>query len=464
MEKLFGVASLAEITYSHIEAVLDVPEAAEAEDLDYKRIYKVGEDGCEDVSEDIAVDIATFANHRGGMIVVGVAEARGVPTKILPIEVGDQLRRRIDQAASGRISMTPVYQIRFVTAAEGDKTGIALIMVPPSALAPHAVLAPRDERLRYPRRNGSSKIWLSESEVASAYRRRFVAAEANDARLLTLETDSMVGVERMGSAPDAYPTPLLVVSLVPEAPGDLIIDNDSYRRFTEEIREQVVMVGNPAGQWPEANQPSIGHRRLIASSAGSGLHRRAELHADGCGTFAVQFSDVADRREEGDKPVAVLDSRVVVWTAAALRYLARHAQQRAGASGLATTRASMVTDASMHQAIKVTNPAELRNAARLVELHTFKGWSSNTRPLGKESLPFAAGSATFILDDLIEDGRSLAAAAAQLAGDLFQAYGAVEPLQVSREGTIRLDGWGPMSREAKEWAAFASIPMDSEGD
>ncbi|MET9067793.1 hypothetical protein [Streptosporangium sandarakinum] len=54
-------------TYQQIHALIGNTDAREAEDLDYKRRYPCGDkDKTEKGNDDIAVDIATFANHRGG--------------------------------------------------------------------------------------------------------------------------------------------------------------------------------------------------------------------------------------------------------------------------------------------------------------------------------------------------------------------------------------------------------------
>ncbi|MGV9326441.1 hypothetical protein [Streptosporangium sandarakinum] len=66
LEALLG-APLHLATYQQIHALIGNTDAREAEDLDYKRRYSCGDkDKTEKGNDDIAVDIATFANHRGG--------------------------------------------------------------------------------------------------------------------------------------------------------------------------------------------------------------------------------------------------------------------------------------------------------------------------------------------------------------------------------------------------------------
>ncbi|MER8073159.1 ATP-binding protein [Streptomyces sp. NPDC094034] len=66
-------ARLDSLSYRDIERLVDNPEAAEAEDLDYKREhYEHSSKG----KEELAKDVAALANHRGGVIVLGMADAK----------------------------------------------------------------------------------------------------------------------------------------------------------------------------------------------------------------------------------------------------------------------------------------------------------------------------------------------------------------------------------------------------
>ncbi|MET7462076.1 hypothetical protein [Nonomuraea sp. NPDC005501] len=108
--------------------------------------------------------------------------------------------KRITSTAAQRIFPTPQFDLRELPdPSHQGKTphGLLLIIIPPSGNAPHAVAKPGKEvRLAYPRRHLSNKIWLSESDVAAAYRRRFTAAADQQSRvaavgrLLTLKSPS----------------------------------------------------------------------------------------------------------------------------------------------------------------------------------------------------------------------------------------------------------------------------------
>jgi hypothetical protein len=69
----------------------------------------------------------------------------------------------------------PVFDVVRVEDPARPGHGLVLIAVPRSQLAPHAVIV--NDGLRYPRRNGATTRYLSEPEVAAAYRERFAAAQ-----------------------------------------------------------------------------------------------------------------------------------------------------------------------------------------------------------------------------------------------------------------------------------------------
>ncbi|MEV0590347.1 hypothetical protein [Nonomuraea cavernae] len=74
LEVLLG-APLDLVTYDQIAALVGNADAREAEDLDYKGAIPGGDkEKTEKGNHDTAVDVATFANHIGGLIVVGMAD------------------------------------------------------------------------------------------------------------------------------------------------------------------------------------------------------------------------------------------------------------------------------------------------------------------------------------------------------------------------------------------------------
>jgi hypothetical protein len=84
---------------------------------------------------------------------------------------------------------------------------VVLIAVPRSPLAPHAVVV--NDGLRYPRRNSATTRYLSEPEVADAYRARFAAPRRQADRASKIEADAL---SRLDTTEDHV---WIAVSLVP---------------------------------------------------------------------------------------------------------------------------------------------------------------------------------------------------------------------------------------------------------
>jgi hypothetical protein len=167
-----------------------------------------------------------------------------------------------------------------------------------SSLAPHAVIV--NQGLRYPRRNGTTTRYLSEPEVASAYRERLAGAQGQAARVKEIEREALGRLDPTG-------LPWVAVSLVPDIPGDLPITGEVFTTFQQQITSQ------PATVVPtdvRALRASVGRRRLLADGTrdDSPLAKwiSFELHTDGSGVFAICVLDlIKDRPGQdaaGDEP------------------------------------------------------------------------------------------------------------------------------------------------------------------
>jgi len=168
-----------------------------------------------------------------------------------------------------------------------------------------------------------------------------------------------------------------------------------------------------------------------------------ELHETGAGSFAAA---VDDRRDDAEH-IRINDEEVVNTVMSGMRYLARHARDRAAAGGSATVRATLfpVTEAL---------PAELVHDRQY----------GMTGPLGRQHLttaPVATG--VYNVDDLAEDGPALLSATYFLATGLFQAFGQPEALQVTAAGALRTQYWGHRyAARVKQWAEAANVEISDE--
>ncbi|MFI6883853.1 helix-turn-helix domain-containing protein [Streptosporangium canum] len=466
LEALLG-APLHLVTYAQLAALVGNPDAREAEDLDYKVDIPDGDkERKEKGNDDIAVDVATFANHIGGLIIVGMADVGDIPSKALDVRF-QRLQSRIRNAVAARVHPMPRLAMREVANPNIPGQGFLLISIPPSSQAPHAVSNPAQKNespLRWPRRHGADKVWLSESEIAAAYRRRIMAADDQADRLRELEHQAVMAAA-MTSARQGYPRPLLVVTVVPDLPGDLLLDAAKVRDFRESARNEVVMLGAHTATFDSV---SVAHRRLIAEADATTVHAvRAQLYTDGSATFAIHPTAIP--AAVSDKlTVRVLDAEIVSRTASALRYLAWHARDRAAAAGSAMARVMLVADTHLHPAVSAR--PELESAWPFdnpdfihyrVDLTT-ACFLDVQRSLGTRFIRLAFGESAVSLDDLADDGQPLARATAALCGDLFQTYGVPENQQIRRDGTINPGAWGSHWDQIMRWAEDADIPLASE--
>ena len=212
LEALLG-SRLEQVQYSAVMTLIS-NQVAEAFDLDFKsEMY-----GSSDRDKrDAATDVAALANTAGGLIIGGIAEDDQARAAAAPgVALSDADERRIRQIVASQVVPMPVIDVMRVEDPARPGHGLVLIAVPRSPLAPHAVIV--NEGLRYPRRNGATTRYLSEPEVAAAYRERFAAAHRQADRAREIEADAL---DRLAVADDQV---WVVTSLVPDLPGELVID------------------------------------------------------------------------------------------------------------------------------------------------------------------------------------------------------------------------------------------------
>lgn len=178
--------------------------------------------------QEFAKDVAAFANHRGGLLLIGVEDVDGVATSAPGWSLSstaEQEERRLRQALVNYLSPVASFDCVWV---ERSPSGCFLgLVVPPSPRSPHAVTSPSGEgrtALRYPVRHGSDTVWLSEPEVAERYRRRLDTQASEMARL-----DAVIasGVGALRQADGVW----LFVAVVPEAPVHGRLDGATVERI-----------------------------------------------------------------------------------------------------------------------------------------------------------------------------------------------------------------------------------------
>ncbi|WP_046469473.1 AlbA family DNA-binding domain-containing protein [Allosalinactinospora lopnorensis] len=431
LERLLG-AAIAEATYEHVCSLVD-NSVVESFDLDYKaQLYGTGDSE----KRELAGDIAAMANTVGGLIILGINEDDQARASAAPgVPVSDAEVTRIYQTAASRLSPLPGLDVRVVPdPASGGDHGVILIAVPPSPARPHAVLV--NNALRYPRRHGTTTVYLSEPEVAEAYRERFTSVAERADRLERYESELLTQL-------DTTELTYVAVSLLPDMPGAMTIDTAAGRAFQEQALTTAPMIAETGWSWTKT---MVGPGRFIAladvSDQGKTKWRACELHIDGGGAFAT-FVDV--RRSHDGAAVEnsrVDDENLALGILSGLRLLGQHARDRTATSGNATVRATL-------HPVRSALPAKL----------THSRFHSISQGLGPRTLIEAPDAATVAdIDALADEGPELVAAAHRLGGHLVQAFGRPEILQFSPQGQLRMRYWDPRFQPSlRAWAEQAGV-------
>jgi hypothetical protein len=443
LEDLFG-ARLDDLCYQDIKDLVGNPEAAEAEDLDYKRPHYASDDKGR---EELAKDVAALANHRGGVLVLGMAEAKGVPSLVIDVDLDDHHLRRMRQVIANNTAPPVPYETIRVPNPDAPGTGFLLLAVPRSPQAPHAVTAPPTKAskdvLRYPRRGGSQTEWLTETVVATAYRARYTAAAARDERRTDVESDIVLSVVERDS-------PQLIVALVPEVPGEMVINASTFERYRVELLGTEFYLGQGQRLF---NHVTVGARRLIAQEDRGNQGARVELHRDGSAATVLPLQRHQSKGRGTEVDLQFIEPGEVVYKLlCALPFLAGHARDRTAASGSAVVKTALVNDIGSHPDASMHTVAEYRDPLPLTvdHLHRSTGRRLET---STQACEYAYSEATVLLDDVADHDRGLVQAAAVLADELLHAYGIPETGLITAEGELHIDGFTDRNRGAlAEWA------------
>jgi hypothetical protein len=177
--------------------------------------------------------------------------------------------------------------------------------------------------------------------VAAAYAERAAGAARQANRIKQVEQDAFHRIDRER---DAW----VVVTLLPDVPGDLPITAASSNEFQEAtIGTEPAIV--PLGI--NLHRARVGRRRFLAdgTSGNSPLAQYAslELHADGAGASGLVLPDFQAMRMFGQDPPqpmnqVVNDEWIVVAVLSGLARLAQHARDLTAASGNAVVRATLL--------------------------------------------------------------------------------------------------------------------------
>jgi hypothetical protein len=377
----------------------------------------------------------------GGVIVIGVRDENDVAVERTPVEMdaGEEGRMR-SIGASNIVPYAPFY-IRPVPSEETPGRGYYLILVPPSPDRPHAVRKGID--LRYPRRDGADKRWLSESEVADAYRDRFTRVRSDVARVEAVMTEGRIAMD-----PPADRT-LFAVALAPSQRGNLLIDAVAVRHAEERARQtdlsghQSLFSGPWAGLFPP--RVSVGPRKLrIGTTDATNTldtgYPYAEVHTDGC-VFLGHYLTTPEPSALGMFPAQVPnETRLVLsteLTTVALPCLL-------GAARLSTELTGAFGDCAVLATI-------IGLSMRLVK---YDPDGHAVAAPGSPSGGIAFSAHTVTLDSLLDISSDLLTAVRLVCSDLVHAFGEPELPTISPTGELWIQAF-PRTynhQALREWA------------
>lgn len=427
----------------------------EGEQLDFKLEPHLPESGRAAASsekgwsseQEFAKDVCAFANHLGGILLIGVKDDKGIAVSASPtVTDPGKLAQRLRQALSNYASPVPRFHPIPIMGTVGGYY-LALI-VPPSPFSPHAVRGPagNDKRpLYYPVRDGQDTRWLLEHEIAERYRGRFAARSA-----LALLRDETLdrGLEALQRADNET---WLYLAIVPEAPGPGHLDRHTLDATTEWWRKDYGF-SSPLGRGLHVpGTPTPAPCRITISTP---AHREGdedadprgngylELWVDGRAFVATPITANSSREDPACIGERTLADDTIILTDLAVSWSCH----QAGAWGTAEIIIGIAKDGQATGSFD--EPLTLQSAENQ-DLHRIRG----TRPIRG---PIQSNSVTDLSVGADAAGRLRAARDALTV--LLHHFGLAEPRQLDADGAILPWGWGDRRQEVERWARDGDLP------
>lgn len=443
LEDRLGAALSSTMTEDQLRQLVD-QNIVETDDLDFKRLYEKDEQH----RAEFAKDVAAFANSVGGVIVLGVADTRGVATKLMPRDdFGDPEIRRFRSIIAERVHpLVPIETIEVPSVDEPGKSYL-LILVPRSLLAPHAVTSPSDRALRYFVRYGSQTAPLSESQVADRYRDRFEMVRGRLDRLDQLMSE--------GAASLPLREPTLATGVVPESGGHVALDAAKVKHLMEWVAgvSPLSIGGDTIFHFAQA---STGVRRVYIRE---GVRLYTELHSDGSVYFAHSLPSnyIPSMKQAPDNASPVTELQVVDVVGIGLRLAARYATEQAGAWGEAIVEARLIGVPSPDHPVSAPLPIYMAREELVAGGFTL-GLGPIRNTIQLQSVP--PSRHTVDISAIADDNREWMLASRLVATDLFQAFGVAEVTPISLTGALRTRYLGRNGQKCAQWAESLGIEVD----
>lgn len=453
LEALFG-ERLDRLEERHLQHAVDaqLPEDA---DLDFKgSLYAE----VEAKKLELAKDVAAMANAQGGAVILGVAEKNGRAHKLRPLELREAEDRRMREIVARKTSPVPGFRIAQIPTAADSALGYYILLVPRSPHAPHAVRVTQ-ESLGYPRRYGPQTIYLAESEIADAYRSRFIEASSQVTRLDRIDAEGFEVVSPLRWGQTARPW--LTLALVPNNLGIMDLRLGTLMRFEEWARKGGSYMETPFGG--SSPQAATGVRRVTVSrvldhETGLPHDAYAEFHTDGSGFIAIALP--LEEANRGGEIVGVSDEALVISMTGMVRLLVDHAASHAGVHGDAVARASLLgpRDVGPRDLGGSRGTRTVKVPIALLHNRHYSMWERVPRT--KSLVEFPASRHTISLDSVLTNPKERLVAVRLLLTDLVQGFGLPELYQIQSSGGLRRPYWSTQQRPfIVRWAEQSGVPL-----
>jgi hypothetical protein len=294
-------------------------------------------------------------------------------------------------------------------------------------------------------RDGATKRWLGEPEIADAYRDRYRVATDQSARVSQILENGLAMMDRAANA-------FLAVAMVPTGPGSMTIDLAQVQAVQQWIRS----LGPPMhfeGFFDPTVSPTAdvaAHRVTVSPLWDRDRLRQTsytELFDDGAG-FACSY--VFDERDPlGDhEDMWILNERLMWDVGRCLHLLGQHAARNCGAWGDALVEVKLVE--------KMGRPMRLAWMQALAQAAARPAEVDGGRPLA-----VAESRRTVLVEATAALGPDLISATRLVATDLVHAFGSAEVRQITPTGALRIRHLGG-EPALREWAEQHGIAVSDE--
>jgi len=431
-------AEPSKLTWQNLESLI-ANGIEETDEIEFKEAHYDNING----KQELAKDIAAFANSSGGILLIGIEEERssGKAISIKPVSIGQQMSLKYRQIIANGISPHVSIDIYMVESPDEASLGVMVIVVPPSQMAPYSILV--DGGLRFPFRNGNHVIYWREHQVSDGYRRRFASGEDLNSLIKKRESDFLLTLDPSDS--------WLVMTLVPDYSQ---IQAMSRSRF-EELKSSLLR--------HDATLPGVGyvfdrvrggHRRVrgeISGSVGQTLSKDSavELHTDGSGCYALQLNkiDLSNLRYEYPADALILpDESIALALLGGLLWLGGHIGNCAS-QGMANFRVRIW-------------PAE---PSLLAGLGHVRDYLANPGSYNEPVRYMGPVEISLPISQVIEPGTEMIVAAEAIGREVAQSIGTIEIPQFADDGRVRQKYWSTsLWPKIKQWCDANGIDFSDE--